>query len=169
MEGECPIIFSSPMLQSVVNLKLEAELFYAQSNAISLANVVQVLLFADAMNCALLKEIAMDFIVDNTAEVLRKVSLEDVPGGLYAELLAAFARKESGKGRGNLSTMRISDLRRRLHEKGLDFDGSRETLMATLKQNQGSCPESPGQRSVSSSSSSNSSSSSEETSSSQDS
>ena len=31
------------------------------------------------------------------------------------------------------SIMRISDLRRKAHEKGLDIDGSREALIATLK------------------------------------
>ena len=34
-----------------------------------------------------------------------------------------------------MSTMRISDQRRKLDEKGLDIDGSRETLISALKEN----------------------------------
>jgi hypothetical protein len=33
----------------------------------------------------------------------------------------------------DLNTMRVSELRRKLHEKGLDVDGSREAMIEALK------------------------------------
>ena len=102
--------------------------------------VMEHLLYADAKNCALLKEAVMDFIVEHKVEVLEKVSLKDAPGGLLADVLAAMARWEKTNGNYNASekdrwcTMRVSDLRRRVHEKGLDVDGSRDTLIAALKE-----------------------------------
>ena len=40
----------------------------------------------------------------------------------------------AGNGDDQLCTMRISDLRRKVHEKGLDVDGSREMLIAALEE-----------------------------------
>ena len=54
------------------------------------------------------------------------------------DLLAAFVRgerEEGGVGGENenlFTTMRINELRKMAHEKGLDVDGSREMLIATL-------------------------------------
>ena len=76
----------------VVNLKLEAEVWYIKLTTISVGNVMELLLYADAMDCALLKETVMDFIVDNGNDVLQNVPLKDVPGGLFGDLLAATAR-----------------------------------------------------------------------------
>jgi hypothetical protein len=54
----------------VANLKLEAEAFLVQGTTFSLDNVMEHLIYADSMNCALLKEAAMDYILENKAEVL---------------------------------------------------------------------------------------------------
>ncbi|KAL7546514.1 hypothetical protein ACHAWF_009837 [Thalassiosira exigua] len=119
-----------------VNLKLQAEAWYVKATKITLENVMELLQYADAKNCALLKEAAMDFVAENHAEVIRQVPMRDAPEGLLAELLAAFARKFSNKNvDDDLSTMRVNDLRKLLLEKGLNCDGSRETLIATLKEN----------------------------------
>ena len=79
----------------------------------------------------------MDFIAENVQEVLEKVSLKDVPGGLYSDLLAAVAREREwffdDDSIDRLSTMPVSDLRRQAHEEGLDYDGSREVLIDALK------------------------------------
>ena len=129
----------------IVTLKLAAEACLVRSTEIDVANAMDLLLYADAKNCALLKEAVMDFIVENKLEVLeRGVSLRDAPGGLLADVLVAVARggrRSDGARGGNdederlLSTMAISDLRRRAYEKGLDVDGSREVLIASLKEN----------------------------------
>ncbi|KAL7534734.1 hypothetical protein ACHAWF_004927 [Thalassiosira exigua] len=120
----------------VVNLKLQAEAWYVNSTEITVENVMKLLLYADAKNCALLKEAVMDFMVQNHAAVIRQVPLRDAPEGLLAELLAAVARKDSKvDDNDDLSTMRVNDLRKMLLEKGLNCDGSRETMIATLKEN----------------------------------
>ena len=126
----------------VINLKLEVEARYVDSTTITTDNVVELLLYADSKNCALLKEAAMDFIAENVQEVLDKASLKDVPGGLYSDLLAAVARERewffdddssTQSSIDRLSTMPVSDLRRQAHKKGLDYDGSREVLIDALK------------------------------------
>jgi hypothetical protein len=89
--------------------------------------------------------IVMDFIVENKVEVLEKVSLNDAPGGLLADVLAAVARGETirngivvasanASGGDQYITMSVSELRSKADEKGLDVDGSREMLIAALKQ-----------------------------------
>jgi len=114
-----------------------------RTTAISMENVMDHLHFADMKNCALLKEATMDFIVENKVEVLEKVSLNDAPGGLLADVLSAVARGENARN-GNAVpsacegdqyiTMRVSELRSKADAKGLDVDGSREMLIAALKQ-----------------------------------
>lgn len=111
---------------------------------ISVENVIDNLLFADATNCALLKETLMDFIVEKRDEVMQKASFDDVPGHIYKDLLAAVARRyddtsddseeEADIIEKTYSKMRIGDLRKMLVEKGLDIDGSREALIAALKE-----------------------------------
>jgi hypothetical protein len=121
-------------------LKLEAEACFLEATVFTLENVVDHLLYADSKNCALLKETAVDFMLENKVEVLKKVSMQDIPGGLFTDLLAAVARGEEATS-GNVassedkySTMRVSALRRKCHENGLNVDGSREMLIAALKE-----------------------------------
>lgn len=123
----------------MVNLKLEAEACYVRSTDIDLDNMMDNLLYADAKNCALLKETVIDFVVKNGEDVLKKVCLKDVPGGIFADLLTAVTRgnKSSASAEDNvvdLHTMRVSELRTMLDEKGLDVDGSRETMIKTLEE-----------------------------------
>ncbi|KAK1734279.1 BTB/POZ and MATH domain-containing protein [Skeletonema marinoi] len=131
----------------VTNLKLEAEVWYVNNTEITIDNVIDNLLYADAMNCALLKESVMDFIVESKEEVMQRVSFQDVPGDVCKDLLAAVSRHyekdspgDDGEGETEVektySKMRIRDLRQKLDEKGLglDIDGSREALIANLKE-----------------------------------
>ena len=130
----------------VTNLKLKAEVWYVKNTKITIDNVIDTLLYAHAMSCALLKESVMDFIVENKREVLQRVSFQDVPGDVCKDLLAAMSRHYDEDSTGDddenetdvekmCSTMRIRDLRRMLDDKGLDIDGSREALIAKLKEN----------------------------------
>ena len=119
----------------IVGLKLEAEAALVTSTTISFDNAIDNLLYADGKNCALLKEAAMDFIAENGTEAMAKLSFNDVPGHVIPDLLAAVNRGQtsaSGSDDQNI-TMRISDLRRKLHEKGLDVDGSREAMLTRLE------------------------------------
>jgi hypothetical protein len=126
----------------VVNLKLEAEACFVGAMTFTLENVMEQLLYADSMSLALLKEAAMDYMMENRDEVLEKLSFTDVPGTLVRDVLAATARREkklgvSGGGDGannsRFNYMCISELRRESHEKGLNVDGSREMLITALK------------------------------------
>ena len=123
----------------VVGLKLEAEVSFVTSTTITLDNVMDNLLYADSKNCALLKEAVMDFIVENGSEAVNKVNFENFPGHLVTDLLTAMNMgKKEVKARNDasdLSTMRVSALRKLLHEKGLDIDGSREAMIALLQEN----------------------------------
>ena len=132
----------------VVSLKLEAEACYVKSTTITVDNMMDNLLYADSKNCALLKEAVIDFAVQNGQDVLKNVSLKDVPGGVFADLLTAMTREKKKDAAANnndstgddnkeeevaLHIMRVTELRKKLDEKGLDVDGSREAMIATLK------------------------------------
>ena len=146
-EGLEKELISAADKYGVTNLKLEAEVWYVNNEEITIDNVIDKLLYADAKNCALLKESVMDFIVENKETVMQqeRLSFQDVPGDVIKELLAAVSRHDKEKsssshdgnetgGEKSFSHMRISDLREKLHDKGLDIDGSREALIAKLKE-----------------------------------
>ena len=118
----------------VINLKLEAEAAYVESTKITVGNAMDNLLYADAKNCALLKEAVIDILADNGREVISKVSFSDVPGHLMKDLLVATTRIREDKNRpvDDFDIMRVSELRRKLREKGLDADGSREAMIEAL-------------------------------------
>ena len=122
----------------VVGLKLEAEACCVTSTTITVENMMDNLLYADSKNCALLKEAVIDFVVENGEDVLKKVSLENVPGGVFADLLTAMTREKKKAANTtveeDLSMMRVSELRMKLDEKGLDVDGSREAMITALQE-----------------------------------
>ena len=98
----------------VVDLKLAAEACLVKRTTFSVENLLDLLLYADSKNCALLKEAAMDFMLENRDEVLQKVSFKDAPGALLSDFLAALARGErkdrfNGDSGTDLSAMRIND------------------------------------------------------------
>ena len=142
MKWQTNAIINAANRYGVVNLKLEAEAYLVEATTFTMENVKEQLLYADTMNCALLKEAAMDFIVENSAEVM-DISFNDLlTPTFFRDVLAAVSRREkksdvSGGGDGDnkcrFNSMRISELRRESHEKGLNVDGSREMLIAALK------------------------------------
>ena len=81
----------------------------------------------------------MDYILENKSEVIKKLSFTDVPGTLVRDVLVATARGETNVGGADVNvdnqydSLRISELRKKAHEKGLNVDGSREMLIAALK------------------------------------
>lgn len=119
----------------VTGLKLEAEALYVASTTICFENVLDNLLYAQSKNCALLMESVMDFIVKNKDAIIEKKTLTDAPGGLINDVLAAVLREQNKKTDrdATFNSMRISDLRRRACEEGLEVDGSREMLVSDLK------------------------------------
>jgi len=128
----------------VTSLKLEAEASLVNNTAFDIENVKELLLYADSKNCALLKEAAMDYLLEHKESVLKNIRFNDAPGSLVSDVFAAIARAETVKGGGGSAdadddnashyhSMRISELRRLVHDKGLDVDGSREMLIALLE------------------------------------
>jgi speckle-type POZ protein len=124
----------------VVNLKLEAEARLVKSTHFRVGNLLDLLLYADSKNCALLKEAAMDYMVEHKSEVMKGISFDGAPGALVGDVLAAMSRGERRNGTreeeedgSEFDAMRISELRWRAHENGFGVDGSREMLIAALE------------------------------------
>ena len=131
-----------------MTLKLEAERQYVKSTELTIENILDNLLYADSKNCALLKEAVMEFIVEKGHDIVGKVSFENVPGSIVTDLLTAVNRRESLRNwmakdsddddddqTIDYDKKSVGTLRNLLHEKGLDVDGSREAMIALLKQN----------------------------------
>jgi len=119
----------------VVHLKLEAEACYVTTIEITMDNMMDNLLYADSKNLALLKEAAMDYVVANKRDIIGKVSFDSVPSSMITDVLTAVARgEETDDDITDYNTMRVGTLRKMLDEKGLDVDGSRESMIALLKE-----------------------------------
>jgi hypothetical protein len=124
-----------------VGLKLAVEAEMAAAG-ITTENAAELILFADATNCALLKETAMDFFVKNAQEVMASEGYMQVAESpaIMQEMVAAvvsgnkkrLADASTDANDGDYKDMRVIPLRQKLNEKGLDVDGSRETLIARL-------------------------------------
>jgi hypothetical protein len=139
MKSHAKEIIDAADRYGVATLKLAAEACLVEDTTFSLENVKELLLYAESKNCALLKEVAMDFLVIKKDEVIGKISFNDAPGNLMNDFFAAFAREPNRPGataigENEFNVMRISELRRMVHERGLDVDGSREMLIAALKE-----------------------------------
>ena len=111
-----------------------------KSTTIDIDNILDNLLYADSKNCALLKEAVMDYIVTNKNDIIGNVSFDNVPGSTVTDILTAMARGEQVEDDScdnsiNYNKMRVCILRKMLDEKGLDVDGSREAMIALLKEN----------------------------------
>ena len=118
---------------SIVNLKLAAEAAYVESTDISLDNAMDNLLYADSMNLALLKEAVMNFLAENHREAAANISFSDFPGHLVKDLLIAVGSHINGNRAHVVDNMSVSALRRKLHNMGLEVDGSREVMIESIK------------------------------------
>jgi len=119
----------------VVHLKLEAEAIYVESTKMTIENMMDNLLYADSKNLALLKEAVMDYIVANKGDIMGKFSFDNVPSSMITDVLAAVSRgEETGNNSTDYNKMRAGTLRKMLDEKELDVDGSRESMIALLKE-----------------------------------
>ena len=122
-------------------LKLAAE---AELSAVGITteNAAELVLFADATNCAMLKEAAMDYFVTNAQDVMASEGFSQVKESpaVMAELMAAMASgskkrpasSDADAGR-DFKRMRVATLRQKLGDKGLDVDGSKEMLVSRLE------------------------------------
>lgn len=123
----------------LVYLKLEAEAYYVSSTTMTSENVMEHLQFACSNNCAYLKERAIDFIAENQFQVLRQLDVDSPESCLsVSEIFACMARRERQSGvqgidENEYHALCIVELRRLAHTKGLDVDGSRESLISALE------------------------------------
>jgi hypothetical protein len=129
---------------SIVTLKLEAEAAYLKATKVNLDNAIEILSYAEAKNCALLKEFVLDFFLENhnLQDIDKKISMDIVPGHLLKDLIVFMsvnnkrrvnaAQCNTTPHGGNVNLMRVSELRKMLDAKGLDVDGSREAMIEAL-------------------------------------
>ena len=122
-------------------LKLAAEAGLA-SAGITTENAAELILFAGATNCAMLKEGAMDYFIKNAQDVMASEGFEQVKESpaVMAELMAvgfcgnkkrpASALADDDR---DYKRMRVATLRQKLDDKKLDVDGSKEMLISRLE------------------------------------
>jgi hypothetical protein len=139
MKSHTREIIDAAYKYKVVNLKLEAEAYFVQTTTFTMENVMELLLYAELKKCALLKEAAMDYIVKNKADIIKQLSFTDDSGSLLYDVLVALFRSENEDGtvgdiESQLASMRVSQLRKKAHDMGLGVDGSREMLIADIKE-----------------------------------
>jgi len=146
-------IINASDMYGITNLKLEAEVWYTKCLILSPENVMEELHYAESKNLALLKEMVMDYLVENSTQIINKSSLDNAPesSSLLRDVLTAISMKsrknddtataaesstsstDTDSDHQKYRTMRVSSLRRILHDKGLGVDGSREVLVAALE------------------------------------
>jgi len=121
----------------VSGLKLEAEAWYIRNTTITDANAVDILLYADSKSCANLKEKVMDYFVESGKDAIPLVTTMPESFSAFADLLQAISlNREDAEFREpqNYNGRRIDSLRRELEGRLLDVDGSRETLIKRLEE-----------------------------------
>jgi hypothetical protein len=121
-------------------LKLLAEAELVDSG-ITVDTVAGLILFADAKNCALLKEAAIDFFAKNAESAKASSGWAKIreSAALMNELLdVVFINKKRpapvNSDELDYKRMCVSTLRKTLEEKGLDVDGSRKMLIRRLEE-----------------------------------
>jgi hypothetical protein len=121
------------------NLKIEAEAWYVKLLKFSVGDVVETVVYAEKMNCFLLKEASIDFIVANSNEMLSSDALRNIPESkdIIREILwsvATMSKQEQHKiDIKDLHQLSMNDLRAQLALLGKDVDGPKETLIARLR------------------------------------
>ena len=122
----------------IVNLKLQAEAVLTKQTEITVENMMDNLLYTNSKNLALFQEKIMDFVAENGEKIVGNVSFSTVPGELMSDLLTATTRGKKttdGASGDALKFMRVVELRKNLHDKGLCIDGTREAMIALLEEN----------------------------------
>ncbi|KAJ8604482.1 hypothetical protein CTAYLR_000974 [Chrysophaeum taylorii] len=123
-------------LCGVVRLKQLAELDLA--NTLSVSNAADLLLLADATDCAHLFELACDIVVANLKDVIHTsgwTHLREAP-----KLLAHILERAAGDDARPAKRRRVNDLRAECERRGLDTDGARDLLVLRLQDHHHSAP-----------------------------
>ena len=119
----------------VIGFKLAVESMLVENRPMTVDNVIEWLLFADAMTCPLLMEHATSYFVARAADVIKSESYEQLKES--PKLMDHVTRHMATKGclcfNGGYGVMSVVKLREELISRDLDVDGSKETLIERLK------------------------------------
>mmetsp|Transcript_14634 Transcript_14634/g.33959 ORF Transcript_14634/g.33959 Transcript_14634/m.33959 type:complete len:277 (+) Transcript_14634:334-1164(+) len=142
LEANAKAIIEAADRFEVINLKLQAEAVLTEQTEVTVDNMLDNLLYANSKNLALFQEKIMDFVAENGDRIVGNVSFDDVPGNLISDILTAVARGKRSISESapedDLKFMRVGELRKQLHDKGLCIDGSRDAMIALLGENSAS-------------------------------
>jgi hypothetical protein len=124
----------------VVGLKLETEATLVASHIVNVSNVVDCVLFADAKNCPLLKEYAISMCIARWKDVIIDSpesfsELSKSPALMREVMLAEYEAMHGTPVLNNgddVRQMPVFTLLKKLDEKGLDVDGSKNMLHSRL-------------------------------------
>ena len=128
----------------VANLKVTAEAWYVTHFEFTGENVAGKLLYADAMDCPLLKEAAVEFIVGNGVDVFSSDSFKTVleARGITLEILQTMAKKLVSSSDAVRKCSAVNDLRICLEQCDLGVDGTQSMLAQCLDTYYKSCVDS---------------------------
>eukprot|EP00579_Thalassiosira_antarctica_P010441 CAMPEP_0201910386 /NCGR_PEP_ID=MMETSP0903-20130614/1778_1 /ASSEMBLY_ACC=CAM_ASM_000552 /TAXON_ID=420261 /ORGANISM="Thalassiosira antarctica, Strain CCMP982" /LENGTH=386 /DNA_ID=CAMNT_0048445011 /DNA_START=241 /DNA_END=1401 /DNA_ORIENTATION=- len=122
----------------IIGLKLEAEAARVQHFSMDASNVVEILLFADQMKCAIIMEYAKSVFVDRFDDIVHSESFDALSHSfdLLKELMIevkekAGSQKWKGETFERMSVNKLLDLCQSLD---LDYDGTKEVLIARLEE-----------------------------------
>ena len=117
-------------------LKVTAEAMLAEKLLLKHDNVVDWLLWADCMTCALVKELAMSYAVSMIQDLLHSDCLDKLrqSKALMSELIMEMSQTVNDDSRLISNRMTVNALRERAEEDGLDMDGSKQTLIRILEE-----------------------------------
>jgi hypothetical protein len=120
----------------IFRLKMLIENTLVEMCVIDMKNVVDYLLFAEANDCALLKEYALTYFVLHVEDVLNSKQtkkLQEYPD-LMKEVLIAVAKGNKKSARHSpIRMMSVSEMRRELALRGINVNGSKEVLISRLE------------------------------------
>jgi hypothetical protein len=111
----------------LVDMKLALENVLVQECVVNQKNVAEYILFADAKCCPLLKEYAISYFLLHAPDILHSEHSRQLreSAELMAELLILVTTR-------NGETITVTELRQELGKRGLDVDGSKQTLLSRL-------------------------------------
>ena len=75
----------------------------------------------------------MDFLAENSVQATEKASFADFPAHLLKDVFVAMNKAHGKSGGDAFAAMSVSELRKKLDEKGLEVDGSREAMIESIK------------------------------------
>lgn len=120
----------------LIGLKQRVEATLVESLIVDKTNVADWLIFSDAKTCPLLKEYATLYFLSRSADILksdRSKLLKESPKLLTELLLEMSKNSDTDERFDDESNLSVNELRKQLHEKDLDIDGSHEMLVSRLQ------------------------------------